>query len=1187
MKQLKSGLALILSIVLFAESVPAVPIAPSLPSNAFNITLPEQLGFITDAHKANSAVTRPDVILIQDLHVNRSVQRAISSILKTLQHQNLLPERIAVEGAYGSVPVEAMQKPDPALRRQAADYMVSQGEMPGAMHFVVTEGRGGLYGIETDGLYKADVEAFRHSYIGGDSLRAQLARLKKALPTLAQNPATRDKAVLLGKDITAAEAFLNHQVMPQEMESTLSHLMVALDHFKKTLPADSQNLVVPPLSAAVQFYALASLRDQALFNHSMELRAADRQTTTVIVAGGFHTQGLTEQMKRLGLSYAVITPSVRELSRIDENLYVARLLGRHLSAEEARSGLDWASMQMLAAPMNYAAGIYGNVIAGIRVRRSLRQRLTMLLLAVFVATSSMGGCSPKSSSSLPPLHDTLVSQPSNLPDATPSRLIIAPDIIAALNGEGQALSGDIINVTGAHALEDSALVFTASGPRGRRITPVFTDANGLSVRGSVITWIQPSPQRFMVKLGELHPPEGFDWTRIRQVLLSASGPVEVTREQLVDLRAIRQRGFALGVFAGGIDVETTPKEMDDGNQFAPYNGLDRRIDERRKPFSVLSFTNITDDPQVLRAEWNRLASNGQTPFDTIEFKPEGSKTDNTVLARIADGKYDDLIRAQAQAVKAFGKPIMIRIFHEFNGDWYPWSIRNKEDIQHFVDAWLHVQTIFNKEEANNARWVFAPVYYESPSLLKAENNERYSFVAEIVNRITNRGGRIDLMGLSVYQKSEGSPGFNEAATGLLDRLSGFSVPIVIAEFASADESHSPGGRSHKAGFWRYFRTDSANGLYPEVVGGFLFDIRKHEGNKWLDFRPEPRDAEELESDSYFARNPLSDLLTHGTKAPWSGSISVSAPAAAPASVASKPAPSGSETSPAATKADLSFKWAPSSNSGEGWSSQRMTLPTPVNASEYKSLVLYIADGTKGQKIKVQVLRPEQDPNSSDGLLDSVTLTGGPQTVVLPLPGTREFAAVVVHTGPTVWGVPLNDDDSRTQVTIDKVGFSKTAVRTSSLPSSGDVISSRPFNLKMILASAALLPLSASAAEAAWSGSSVQLPSVLTNFAGLTALQAGIALAVVVVIAAWIIVSRLRKQAQIKDQADQSQFDGELEQNLRGQGPWSGRPTIESIQAACSTIGGWIHDAETRRALSARLAEWRRIQLDKARAGIAA
>jgi len=86
---------------------------------------------------------------------------------------------IAVEGATGPVDVLSMQHyPDPVVRKKASDYLVRQGEMPGAMHFVVTEGEGGLFGIETDEYYKANLEMFRRSYAARTQLRDELAKIQ-------------------------------------------------------------------------------------------------------------------------------------------------------------------------------------------------------------------------------------------------------------------------------------------------------------------------------------------------------------------------------------------------------------------------------------------------------------------------------------------------------------------------------------------------------------------------------------------------------------------------------------------------------------------------------------------------------------------------------------------------------------------------------------------------------------------------------------------------------------------------------------------------------------------------------------------------------------------------------------------------------------------------------------------------
>src|SRR5437870_710045 len=96
-RHIKSVLAGVLSAVLAVDSLQAIPFgADRVP--AFSLSLPAKLGFVSDSYSprpGGNAV--PDVVLIQNLHVNRSVQFAISKILKRIQERGWMPDHIAVE----------------------------------------------------------------------------------------------------------------------------------------------------------------------------------------------------------------------------------------------------------------------------------------------------------------------------------------------------------------------------------------------------------------------------------------------------------------------------------------------------------------------------------------------------------------------------------------------------------------------------------------------------------------------------------------------------------------------------------------------------------------------------------------------------------------------------------------------------------------------------------------------------------------------------------------------------------------------------------------------------------------------------------------------------------------------------------------------------------------------------------
>ncbi len=70
---------------------------------------------------------------------------------------------------------------------------------------------------------------------------------------------------------------------------------------------------------------------------------------------------------------------------------------------------------------------------------------------------------------------------------------------------------------------------------------------------------------------------------------------------------------------------------------------------------------------------------------------------------IANGKWDAYITRWARAIKAYGRPVILRPMHEFNGFWYPWSHNPKQ----YVLAWQHMWNIFHAVGADNVTWVWS------------------------------------------------------------------------------------------------------------------------------------------------------------------------------------------------------------------------------------------------------------------------------------------------------------------------------------------------------------------------------------------------------------------------------------------------------------------------------------------------
>lgn len=75
------------------------------------------------------------------------------------------------------------------------------------------------------------------------------------------------------------------------------------------------------------------------------------------------------------------------------------------------------------------------------------------------------------------------------------------------------------------------------------------------------------------------------------------------------------------------------------------------------------------------------------------------------LSAIAAGHYDGYLSSYARQVRTFHRPVVIGFGHEVNGNWYPWGHGHQSPAA-FVAAWRHVVTVFRRQHAGNAIWLW-------------------------------------------------------------------------------------------------------------------------------------------------------------------------------------------------------------------------------------------------------------------------------------------------------------------------------------------------------------------------------------------------------------------------------------------------------------------------------------------------
>jgi beta-mannanase len=93
-----------------------------------------------------------------------------------------------------------------------------------------------------------------------------------------------------------------------------------------------------------------------------------------------------------------------------------------------------------------------------------------------------------------------------------------------------------------------------------------------------------------------------------------------------------------------------------------------------------------------------VADHGAAPL--VQMDP-----DNVSIAAIASGRYDGYLSSYAEAVRAYGHPVILSFGHEMNGDWFSWGYKHTSPAV-FVAAWRHIVNVFRALGARNVTWLW-------------------------------------------------------------------------------------------------------------------------------------------------------------------------------------------------------------------------------------------------------------------------------------------------------------------------------------------------------------------------------------------------------------------------------------------------------------------------------------------------
>jgi beta-mannanase len=213
-----------------------------------------------------------------------------------------------------------------------------------------------------------------------------------------------------------------------------------------------------------------------------------------------------------------------------------------------------------------------------------------------------------------------------------------------------------------------------------------------------------------------------------------------------------------------------------------------------QPFATDGGNTQNHYPSVERI--NKVIQQGYIPMITLEdhFVNSNPNIKQPNLYSIVEGHFDSFFVAWAKQIKKVDGVVLLRILHEFNGDWYPWCIANNDkNPQLLIKAYRHIHDIFKEQQVTNVKFIWCPNSTSFPQ-------EKWNFIMDAYPG----NGYVDFVGLDIYNgagkasvwrsfRKEGIENYFILTQTLPDK------PLFICETASRErESSEPHSAQNKA-----------------------------------------------------------------------------------------------------------------------------------------------------------------------------------------------------------------------------------------------------------------------------------------------------------------------------------------------------------------------------------------------------
>jgi hypothetical protein len=231
----------------------------------------------------------------------------------------------------------------------------------------------------------------------------------------------------------------------------------------------------------------------------------------------------------------------------------------------------------------------------------------------------------------------------------------------------------------------------------------------------------------------------------------------------------------------------------------------------------------------------KIVEHGSIPI--VHYKP------GFTLDEVNAGKADDCFHDLGQRIHDFGYPVFLRIYHEFNGDWMPYSGCGVT----FISAWRRTVSLVRGAGATNAIWVWNPAEKARDCALQSYPGDAWvDWVAvDGYNRGTGWAGSKTQCWCEFWQL------FRDDLSVSLHDVYGPRKPFAVFETGSLEDASEPG----RKGEWHVNALASIKQDFPYLKALVYtdLDLSSNGGPNWrLDTSQSSLDAfTTLARDSYF------------------------------------------------------------------------------------------------------------------------------------------------------------------------------------------------------------------------------------------------------------------------------------------------------------------------------------------------